>query len=189
MLYGILTFLTLAYHKDKILTMRSILPLFTILLLAAGAQAQHIPYQIKAGLSNYGTVSGDTAYFQIPGEKSSNNLARFFNKNLRMPQSNGPDGLETGSCTLHFVLDTTGTIVHSWCEQISNEMIAKEVLRVAQKLGKMTPSSIGGRSVRTEIEMSFKFYVEGGTIPVSTQTRADIVVVGYPAVRKQAISK
>jgi hypothetical protein len=154
----------------------------------AGLAQRQEPLPIKAGMLNHATVSGDTSYFQYQDTRTGNSIQRFFNRNLRMPSlPASPDELQEGTCDLYFVLDATGTIVHTWCEKITNEQVAKEVLRVAQKLQKMQPTTIAGKPVSTEVRMSFVFYIEPGT--PSGSTGADVVVVGYAPSHKKTTTK
>jgi hypothetical protein len=182
-------FVLIVYCQTKTGTMRPLfLSVFMLLAGFAGFAQRQTTLPVKADMSNHATVSGDTSYYQYPDTRAGNNIQRFFNRNLRMPSlPASPEELQEGTCDLYFVLDTTGTIVHSWCEKITNEQVAKEVLRVAQKLQKMQPTTIAGKPVSTEVRMSFVFYIEPGTPHGST--RADVVVVGYAPSRKKTSTK
>jgi hypothetical protein len=160
-----------------------LLILFTLLLAGAGmAQQKRIPYQISAGFSAHGTISGDTTYFKY--QNSRGDLQLYFNRNIRVPSSkyDYPE-LETGTCTLHFLIDTLGAVIQSWCEHITNEMVAKEALRVIQKIGKLTPTKIGGKPVRTEVTASVGFYYAEDTTYKSGKD--DIIIIAYPPRHKK----
>jgi hypothetical protein len=167
-------------------------PILLILVFVAAAvtcaaqKKKRPPALINARLADHGKVAGDTVYYRYGPGQSMRELERFYNRNLRMPQSRDYDGPEVGSCEVHILVDTGGTISRTWCEAITNNKLAEEVLRVTGKISTMHPSSIRSKPVQTELVISFNFYLDGDTI--SPKKKTDIVVIAFPAMRKRTFT-
>lgn len=155
----------------------------SLLMLQAGAQSARKIRTITASFSKHSSSSGDTAFFSYDG--ASGNLTRYFNRNLRMPMEDGV--WETGTCNLYFMIDTAGHVTKTWCDSVTNEAVAKEVLRVAGKLTSMKPTTIRGKPVITKVRTTvIMMYANGSD---SNYPKADLLVIGYEPARKKLISR
>jgi hypothetical protein len=179
-------------HQVKKIQIKIMKPLLLILVLVAAAvtctaqKKKRTPALIRARLADHGRVAGDTVYYRYGPGQSMRELERFYNRNLRMPYARDYDGMEVGSCEVHILVDTGGTISRTWCEEITNHILAKEVLRVTGKIPAMHPSTIRSKPVQTELVISFNFYLNGDTI--SPKKKTDIVVIGFPPVHKRTFT-
>jgi hypothetical protein len=111
---------------------------------------QNEPDTINARFSMCETIRGDTVMFNFPS------LKRFFQRNLRCPAE--LDTVVTTLCKLYFLIDTTGQVTDAWCAPGPPEPLAREVVRVARKLGTFIPGNIKGRPVVTRVETRIVYY-------------------------------
>jgi hypothetical protein len=149
--------------------------LILCMLFSAGilqAQDPAYPRLVQATIWQHGTVSGDTTYFKHPS-----GLGKYFNRNLRMPVS-GSGYLETGTCELSIIIDTTGKVVKRWMEQGTSKALGNEVLSVAKKIGKLAPTTIKGEPVFTQVKMSFGFYLGEDTVAIKN-SETYFKIIGY----------
>jgi TonB family protein len=152
-----------------------LLAMFSLMNMVS-AQDTVSPSLVQASLKQSGTVSGDTTYYKHP-----TGLGRYFNRNLRMPLF-GQGNMQTGTCRLSFIIDTLGKVGNVSIEETSNKAVGKEVLSVAKKMGKLTPTLINGVPVNTQVSISFGFYAVEPDAPVVKRSE-DILVMGYTTVR------
>jgi hypothetical protein len=158
-----------------------------MLMLQAGAQSAKKTRTITASFSKHGTTSGDTTFFSYYGPDVD--LRRFFYRKLRIPNKVGTTEMEFGSCNLYFMIDTAGNVTKTWCDSVTNKEVEKEILRVAGKLAWIKPTMIKGKPVVTKVMASIiMMHNEQYDSNKDKDLKADIVVIGYDAQRKQAIA-
>ena len=157
----------------------------SLLMLHAAAQSAKKRRTITASFSKHGTTSGDTTFFSYYGP--AGDLMRFFNRNLRIPRKEGTGELEYGSCNLYFMIDTAGNVTKNWCDSVTNQEVEKEILRVAGKLAWIKPTKIKGKPVVTKVMASI-IMMHANESDSYKDVKADILVIGYDAQRKQAIA-
>lgn len=156
--------------------MRGFIQLSLILLSVNYCQAQATKQKdtLESRFPNHSRVSGDTSFFKY----TPVDLTRFFLRNLVI--KDGPNGYEFGHCTLFFVIDTTGAVTKAWCEQVTNESVAKEALRVTNRLTGLKPTYIKGKPVITKVKATIAL-VDSEKI-TDTDKLADIWMIAYPVV-------
>ena len=138
------------------------IPLLILLVVfAANVQGQtRRSDTISVKFSICETIRGDTVLFNSPNTYEG--LKRFFNRNLRYPL----DSVQTILCRLFFVINKEGIVTDAWCAPGIPDTVAKEVVRVARKMGAMKPSFVRGKPVVTRVEtriLYFNGYDEGDT--------------------------
>lgn len=101
------------------------------------------------------TERGDTVMFRYPSKYEG--LCRYFNRNLRFPLDDS-DTIPFAICRLYFLIDTTGRVTNAYCATGAPDTLAKEVIRVAGRLGNFTPVSIKGKPVATWVDTRVVFY-------------------------------
>lgn len=132
-----------------------------------GQQRKPLPKQahrsdtICARFSMFETIRGDTVLFKHPTTKDG--LLRYFHRNLRYPL----DSVETISCKLFFIIDKEGHVTDAWCAPGPPDAIAKEVVRVAQKMGSVIPSYVKGKPVVTRVETRIVYFNEDSREEIS----------------------
>ena len=144
--------------------MRLIFHLIILLVIFAvdlqGQQKTVLPKQprlsdtITAIFSMCETIRGDTVMFK--SATTYERLKRFFYRNLRYPLDR--DSVPTTLCKLYFIIDKEGQVTDAGCAAGVPEPLANEVVRVARKLGTITPGNIKGRPVITRVEMRIVYY-------------------------------
>jgi hypothetical protein len=156
----------------------------------ATAQSARKTRTITTSFSRNGTISGDTTFFTYDGQTMGQYgaLTRFFNRNLRVPMAADGSGMELGNCNLHFIVDTAGKVTKAWCDSVTNEAVAKEVLRVAGKLAAMKPTTIKGKPVFTKV-MATIIMTYGKDNEPYTGPQADVVVIAYDPVYKKSLGR
>lgn len=96
--------------------------------------------------------------------------------------------MELGSCNLHFIIDTAGRVIKTWCDSVTSKAVEKEVLRVAGKMAVMKPTTIKGRPVFTKV-MASVIMVYGKDNEPYTDRQADVIVIVYGINYKKALSR
>jgi hypothetical protein len=176
--------------------MKRLILFFAISLSMHYADAQTtINTTITASFSKYGITSGDTTFFSYHDSRGTT-LQRFFDRHIRIPQKSGTPDLETGSCTLYFIIDTAGNVTKTWCDSVTNKEVEKEVLRVvgrltgslAGNLASLKPTRIKGKPVVTEV-MAKVIMIQSDSNDsqqdLYKRLKADVLVVwASPAKRK-----
>jgi hypothetical protein len=117
---------------------------------------QHKADTTSARFSMCETIRGDTVMFKFPSTYEG--LRRHFQRNLRYPADIETDSVETTLCRLYFLIDTAGLVTEVWCAAGPPEPLAKEVIRIAKKLGAFVPGYIKGRPVVTRVETRIVYY-------------------------------
>lgn len=131
------------------------------------------------------TIRGDTVMFKFPSTYEG--LRRTFQRNLRCPVD--LESIETTLCKLYFLIDTAGQVTAAWCAPGPPEPLAKEVVRVAKKLGAFVPGYIKGTPVVTQVETRIVYYdiqEEEKEIKKNLNYEADIFVGAGVPYRKPA---
>jgi hypothetical protein len=159
-------------------------------MFQAYAQSDRKTPVITTSFSKYGTVSGDTTFFNNNSQssQSGNLLLRYFNRNLRIPFKKEAWEMEIGSCNLFFMIDTAGNVTKCWCDSVTNKAVENEVLRVAGKMTPFKPTTIKGKPVETKV-MARVFMVHANENESYGHLKADILVVGYDPVHKKATGR
>jgi hypothetical protein len=135
------------------------IPLLILLVVfAADVQGQtRRSDTISVKFSMCETIRGDTVMFKSP--TTYEGLKRFFQRNLRYPL----DSMHTILCRLFFIINKEGVIADAWCAPGLPDAVAKEVVRVARKMGTLRPGFVRGKPVVTRVETRILFYYEDGT--------------------------
>jgi hypothetical protein len=155
----------------------------SLLMLHAGAQSAKKTRTITTSFSKHGTTSGDTTFFSYYGP--AGDMTRFFNRNLRIPREEGTGELEYGYCNLYFMIDTAGNVTKTWCDSVTNNVVEKEILRVAGKLAWIKPTKIKKKPVVTKV-MATIIMMHANESDSYNDVKADILVIGYDPQRKAA---
>ncbi|AEW00711.1 hypothetical protein A4D02_12200 [Niastella koreensis] len=130
---------------------------------------------IAARFSMCNTIRGDTVMFKFPTDYEG--LRRFFQKKLRYP-GDIEDTVETTLCRLYFFIDRAGKVTDARCDAGSTEVLAREVIRVACKLGAFAPGYVKGKPVVTRVETRILFYDPHVANPdkLAEEHKADILL-------------
>lgn len=151
------------------------LSLMLLLVNYGQAQSKKQGDTLATRFPNHGKISGDTVFFKyIPID-----LTRFFLRNFRVAV--GTKGYELGYCTLFFVIDTSGAVTHAWCEQVTNELVAKEALRLTNKLTGLKPTYIKNKPIITKVKTTIAI-VDSEKV-TDKDKQSDLWLTVYPAVR------
>jgi hypothetical protein len=133
------------------------IPLFTLLLVFTadvhGQTRRSDTISVKFSMCE--TIRGDTVMFTSP--TTYEGLKRFFQRNLRYP-GDIDDTVETTLCKLYFMIDTKGHVTDAGCAAGPPEALAREVIRVACKLGTFEPGYVKGKPVVTRVETRILFH-------------------------------
>jgi len=147
--------------------------LILLVVFAAGVQGQpRRSDTISVKFSMCETIRGDTVILHSPTTYEA--LKRFFYRNLRYPL----DSVQKISCKLFFVINKEGVVADAWCAPGAPEAIAKEVVRVARKIGTMKPSFVRGKPVVTRVETHIVYHESGKVEELSEEEATADIVVG-----------
>lgn len=136
--------------------------------------------------SKRGTISGDTVFFDLPGQ--GDNLKRYFNKSLRIPV-NAEDDPIFGYIDLYFTIDKAGYITQAWYDQNKDPEAAAGVLRYLRRFPVLRPTVIGKKTVITK--MLVKIAIIGGqsenadALKISAEAKADFALVSFINYKKK----
>lgn len=145
--------------------------LILLVVFAAEAQGQtRRSDTISVKFSMCGTIRGDTVMFNYPNNYEG--LKRFFQRNLRYPL----DSVQKISCKLFFIINKEGLITNAWCAPGPPDTIAKEIVRVAKRIGLIRPGFVKGKAVATRVETHILYY-ESNTVEDLSEDEATADVV------------